>query len=118
MLDLAAIGIALEREAVARRSPVHAPSSAEDARIVANHETRVRAPSVAIEVLRVHAELAVVAEGAAMPEGSAPLEVSAAAIGVGTLRLRGRVRDDVDDAVHRIGAPERAGGTADHLDAL
>jgi len=42
----------------------------------------------------------------------------APSLGERAARLGGAARDHVDHAVHRIGAPQRGAGTADHLDAI
>src|SRR6185437_8051147 len=74
-----------------------------------------RAEMVAVDIGAV-GEL--VADAAAILRRAAPLAIARAGLEEGPLGL-GRVpRDDVDDAVDRVGAVERAARPADHLDAI
>ena len=57
--------------------------------------------------------------GSAVPDrDAAALERAAAGAHEEAGRIGGRPRDDVDDAVDGVGAPDRAARTADHFDAI
>src|SRR5207253_6453267 len=48
----------------------------------------------------------------------AVIDISASGLAVDSLRVRRVFGDDIDDAVDRIGSPQRRAGTTDDLDAV
>ena len=118
--DTADVGVALNRRVGGfRRLPVVA-----SARLPAPHRIVGAAAAdehlgVAVSVLRVDPVCSAVAGAPAVTEvADAELLVAAAEREQRALRVGGAARDDVDGAVHGVGAPQAGARAADDLDAL
>ncbi len=98
--------------------PIGAEAGAALAPVVVGPAVREES-AAALEVLAVHAVIAVLAEPSADARAVGKLLLGAAAgRHVDALRVLGLLGDDADDAVDGIGAPQGPARAADHLDPL
>src|SRR5687768_4732413 len=75
--------------------------------------------ALAIDIFCVDPEAGAVVESSAITGGGFnAVEVADGADKESALRLPGILGDDVDDAVHGVGAPQGGAGTANDLDAV
>src|SRR5579862_5060793 len=75
--------------------------------------------AVVIETLAVDSIIAAVALLGAVADGGGGVFLGAEfQIGQTALGIGGGFRDDIDDAIDRVGAPDAAAGAADDFDAL
>jgi len=103
---------ALDQECAGPCRPVGAKSRRHRVGLVAGADARSGQPGLAAGPLREHPiarcpECAAVA-GGALPAREPAIDAAESALGVG-----GGLRDDIDHAVHRIGAPDRRARSAD-----
>jgi len=118
LVDRAVVRVALHRERVDGAAPVKAEPALALVpgvlRAAAVNELRV----VAAEALGIDPVTGVLAELAAVTRSPGAFLVARAQTHEAALGVLRAARDDVDDTVHRVRAPQRATGPTDHLDAL
>src|SRR5207253_362354 len=113
LIDAAFVAIALQRERLRRARPVGAKAGLRALRAVADRASGFEVAVIAKEVLAIDAIEAAVAQDTAVARAAAALAIAAARRDQRSGRVPGVASDDVDDAVHRVGAPQRRAGTAD-----
>src|SRR5690606_34832698 len=109
--------VALQGES-ARATPVGAKADLLRPPVVRQAHAARTVEIIPLARLAPGAPLQVVAGGGAVPEGGAAFEVAGLGHHQAALGLRGIARDDVDHAVHGVGAPQGGARPADHLDAF
>jgi hypothetical protein len=116
----ALVVIALDRERIAAvTAPIHPESALSQSPGVAGIGAVTREGGAAAESGPVHPVGRPRAESAAVAQRAEGVQLGAAAtLDRQPLRLGGALGDDVDHAVHRVGAPQRAAGATDDLDAI
>src|SRR5690606_13452377 len=117
---VAFVDVSLEGEGIVRRWViVHAETALDEVPCVVGIVAAGEVGVVVAEAQAVYAVVQIVADAAAVTDGGVILpEVAVGLAEVQALRAAGAARDDVDDAVNGVGAPQRPAGAADDLDAL
>src|SRR5581483_5951409 len=107
LVDLALVEVALNGDRVVSLAPVDACAALNIVPAVIERDARRRCGVVAEKTQPVAAPGGVVAEGAAIPEARGILEIARLDRRRRPERVAGLAGDDVDHAVHGIGAPQR-----------
>src|SRR6185503_11777649 len=105
LFDIGPIDVALYRQTAIGLAPVHPEPRLRAARRVADARTGFEAAVVDVEVFRIHAVVAA-AERAAVARRAAAFTIAAAGREHHARGICRALRDDVDDSVDRVRAPE------------
>src|SRR5438552_2516735 len=117
-LRLAVVRIAEQRDAAAVLAPIGAKAGLLQVPCVGHCVTVGRNAVVVAKALGVKTRAGVFAEAAAVAQCDAALLGPGIRARQRAQRVVGRARDDVDDAVDRVRAPQRAARAAHNLDAI